>query len=112
MSILGDIRKMLGILDNEFDGELCLFINSALSDLVQLGPVEQKWVADETLDWSDIATDLPGDVREFVYLRVRLAFDPPANGFTTTSFKQRLEELAWRINIHLERYKKGADTWK
>lgn len=110
MTILTDVKRMLGVLpDNlEFDPELALFISSAFSDLELLGMSNTPTIT-PTTNWPD---HTPDETKEFVYLRVRLSFDPPQNGFTTTSFQKRLDELAWRINVHLERFKNGVDTWK
>ena len=109
MTILNDIKRMLGILsDNlEFDPELVLFISSAFSDLELLGMANAPTIT-ATTNWPD---RIPAEIKEFVYLRARLSFDPPQNGFTTTSFQKRLDELAWRINVHFERFKNGVDTW-
>lgn len=107
-SILDDTKKILGIAPDytAFDTDLIIHINSAFGTLNQLGvgPAEGFEISDNTATWDDF---LAGDVRynsvkTYVYLKVRLIFDPPATSFTIASIERQIEELEWRLNVARE----------
>ena len=104
-SILDSIKIMLGnsVDDTNFDTELIIFINGALSTINKLGvgPIGYK-ISDKTNVWSEFLgtrTDLE-EVKTNVYLRVRLAFDPPQNSFLVTSIKEQIMESTWYIELY------------
>ena len=102
-SILNTIKKMLGlsITDTAFDEDIMVHINSALMTLNQLGVgTAAVYSVDEVSDkWTDflIDPDAYPAVKSFIYLTVRLVFDPPTNSFITTSFERQITELSWRL---------------
>lgn len=104
-SILNTIKKQLGVPESQevFDQDIIVLINSALSTLEQLGvgPVGGFAIDDETAEWGDLlGEDLRlNSVKTFVYLSVRLVFDPPATSFAISAFEKRLEELTWRLQV-------------
>lgn len=103
-SILDDIKHSLGLLpeDTAFDSDVIMHINSAISTLTQLGvgPVEGFRIADNTEQWSQFADDPRlNAVQSFIFLSVKLLFDPPGTGFVTAAYERQLEELAFRINV-------------
>lgn len=104
-SILNTIKKQLGVPESQevFDQDIIVLINSALSTLEQLGvgPVGGFAIDDETAEWGDLlGEDLRlNSVKTFVYLSVRLVFDPPATSFAIGAFEKRLEELTWRLQV-------------
>jgi hypothetical protein len=100
---------MLGIPSDVvvFDVDVRININSALMALNQLGigPYEGLFVEDDTTLWSDLLgerKDLEA-VKTYIYLKTRLGFDPPANSFLVSSFKEQITELEWRLNVQAER---------
>lgn len=104
-SILTSIKKLLGIEEEytQFDADLIIHINSVLSILTQLGvgPSEGFSIADKTAVWTDF---VPGDarlssIRTYVYLKVKLLFDPPLSSAVIESTKQLISELEWRLNV-------------
>lgn len=107
-SILQLTKKALGLeADYDvFDMEIIMHINSAFSVLHQIGlgastgfrisGADEKWTA-----ILGERTDLEM-VKDFVYSRVRLAFDPPANSFGRDGIKQNIAELTFYINIAVE----------
>lgn len=107
-SILNDVKKTLGLSDDytAFDRDVILHINTVLGILVQLGigPEEGFAIEDETTYWSDfLGEDLNyNGVKSYVYLRVRLLFDPPATSFHQTAMNEQIRELEWRLNVHRE----------
>lgn len=102
-SILGSIKQMLGISQDEtnFDSELMLHINGALMIINQLGvgPSAGFIVLGKTQTWSEFLADRKDLelVKTAVYLRVRLMFDPPQNSFLVSSIQKQIEEFDWRI---------------
>ena len=104
-SILDSIKIMLGnsVDDTNFDAELIIFINGALSIINKLGvgPTGYK-ISNSSNTWDEFLgdrTDLE-EVKTNVYLRVRLAFDPPQNSFLVTSIKEQIVESTWYIELY------------
>ena len=103
-SILNDVKKNLGLLPDyvEFDSDILMHINSVLSTLNQLGvgPEDGYEVTGQTPDWSAIigTEHRLNFVKTWVYLKVRLLFDPPTTSYTIAAFERQIEELTWRIN--------------
>jgi hypothetical protein len=104
-SILNSVKKALGLPPDytAFDPELIMHINSALSTVTQLGvgPEEGFSIEDSDDTWSDFFEPDPrlDLVKTYVYLKVKLVFDPPANSFVVTSLEKQAEELGWRIAV-------------
>lgn len=108
-SILTSIKKMLGITEEytHFDADLIMHINSVFVTLRQLGvgPKEGFRIEDDTSLWSDF---IPEDdmrfesVKTYIYLKVRLLFDPPLNSAVIESINRISNELEWRLNIEAE----------
>lgn len=103
-SILDDIKKILGIdsEDTSFDTDILLHINSVFSTLTQLGigPEDGFAIEDATSEWDDfIETDPKTNfLKTYIYLRVRLLFDPPQTSYLIDSMNKQLREFEWRLN--------------
>ena len=108
-SILNTIKHMLGLTDeiNAFDEELIVHINGVFTILNQLdvGPDEGFMITgtDETWDQLTDQVSLATMVKELIYLKVRMIFDPPASSVVADAYNQRIAELEWRMNIQAER---------
>ena len=110
-SILTSVKKALGITEDyiQFDPELIMFINMAFSVLTQLGvgPASGYMITSESETWSDfLGTTTPLDtqlemVKTYVYLKVRLVFDPPT-GSVLDAFNRQISELEWRLNVAVD----------
>jgi len=104
-SILTEIKQALGIDKSVtvFDIDIRMHINSALGTLNQLGvgPEGGFEIINDTQSWSDfLLTDIKlSPVKSYVYLRVKLLFDPPANSWLTVAMKEQIEQLEWRLNV-------------
>lgn len=103
-SILLSIKKTLGN-PPEYDGfdvDLLLHINSAFSELNQLGvgPAETFVVEDETSTWDEFLEDKNqlNLVKTWMYLEVRLVFDPPTAS-VLSSMERKRDEYEWRLNV-------------
>lgn len=107
-SILTDTKKMLGIDESysAFDLDIKLHINSVLSKLDQLGigPPGGMMIADEAATWVDLIGDdhRLNQVKTYVYLNVRMGFDPPQVGFVLTAMKEQIQEQEWRLTAVLD----------
>ena len=107
-SILNTIKKMLGLDANytAFDTDIIIHINSALMTLTQLGVGSPSGfsITSSLATWQDFigtATDLEA-IKSFIYLKTRLAFDPPATSFVLEAIKAMINEYEWRINIQVD----------
>ena len=103
-SILLSIRKFIGLGpgDDSFDVDLIILINSEFGVLNQLkvGPTDPFKIDGTSEKWSDFIDDKKylEPVKELIGLKVRMMFDPPANQFVMQAFKERADELEWRLN--------------
>jgi hypothetical protein len=106
--ILDGVKKALGLAAeyDVFDPEIIMHINSTFSTLHQLGvgPADGFTIEDNVADWADfIGTDARlSSVKSYVYLKVKLLFDPPPNSFAITSLKEMAQEYEWRLNVYAE----------
>ena len=104
-SILVSIKKLLGISEDYdyFDQDIIMHINAAFMVLTQLGigPSEGFLITDDTDTWNDFIDDSTnlGSIQSYVYMKVKLMFDPPQNSFTVDSMQKLVNELEWRLNI-------------
>lgn len=108
-SILTSIKKLLGIAENDtsFDDDILMHINTVLFVLCQIGvgPETAYSITDDSTTWADyMGTDLPNfqAIKTYMYLRVRLAFDPPTNGSVLSAMERQRDEYEWRLNIAAE----------
>lgn len=107
-SVLDSVKKMLGVdlVDDSFDMELIIFINDVFSKLNQLavGPTT-TYVIDDRLDkWTDFLLDRAdlNMVKTYMYLQVRITFDPPTNPSLLENMMKRIQEYEWRLNVQAE----------
>lgn len=108
-SILTSIKKLLGIAEEyeHFDPDIIMHINSVFMTLTQLGvgPSEGFFINDEETIWTDFIPDIAKlqAVKTYMYLKVRLLFDPSSLGSATlASYERQIQELEWRLNVAAE----------
>jgi hypothetical protein len=112
-SILKSTKKLLGIGDDDesFDLDIITHINSAFSNLHDLGvgPLSGFVIEDAEPKWTDFLPDEPEEnkvklarAKQVIFLRVRLAFDPPTNPPLLTAMQEQLTEAEWRLNVNRE----------
>lgn len=110
-SILATIKKMLGLGADytAFDMDIIVLINGAFMTLHQLaiGPEEGFSIRDYSSKWSEFLTNEINirAVQEYIYMKVRMTFDPPGNAFVMTAFEQQCKELEWRLCAQAESIK-------
>ena len=101
-SILTSIKKLLGITENytQFDTDLIIHINSVFFILKDLGvgPSKGFRIKDATAKWSDFLPeeDTWEAVKSYMYLKVKLIFDPPV-GSALESANRLISEFEWRL---------------
>lgn len=105
-SILDSIKKLLGISYEytQFDSDIIMHINTVFMNLTQLGvgPEAGFFIEDNGAIWSDFV-DLTNEiqlnaVKTYVYLKVKLLFDPPLSSSVVQSINNMILELEWRLN--------------
>jgi hypothetical protein len=107
-SILTSVKKILGIAEPylAFDPDIIIHINSVFSTLQQLGigPTEGFAIEDSEATWDEfLGTDLRlNNVKSYMYMRVRMMFDPPTTSYLIDAMKEQIRELEWRINAYRE----------
>lgn len=104
-SILTSIKKLLGITEEytHFDSDIVMHINTVLFTLNQLG-FSNFAISDKTETWSDYLKDSKKleAVKSYIYLKVRLLFDPPSSSAAVDSIKQLVSEYEWRLNVAVD----------
>ena len=107
-SILTSIKKMLGITEEykHFDADIIMHINSVFMILNQIGvgPEQGFFIEDDSTEWTDYLSD-PFEiqaVKTYIYLKVRMIFDPPASGTIMNAIKESIAELEWRLNVAVD----------
>lgn len=108
-SILQTIRRMIGpsMLDSEFDTDLVVHINSVLFDLTELGvgPRDGFMITGDTETWEDFLGEGVKNleaVKTFVFLKVKMIFDPPTVGGVIAAYEKLIKEYEWRINVMVD----------
>lgn len=124
-SVLLSIKQPLGLGQdyNPFDDEIIMHINSVFMILDQLGvsaknPDRPFMITGEEETWDDLfeGYKYPVElVKSYMYLKVRLIFDPPSTGVLHQAMERQISEFEWRINVFvegrdsLEQYKLGPE---
>lgn len=105
--ILTSIKKLLGIYkeNTDFDTDILIHINSVITILNQLGiGPDEGFTVDEDTTWNDYLDDNTkiNSVKSYIYLKVKLIFDPPMSSAIKEANKQMIDELEWRLNLYHE----------
>lgn len=107
-SILNTTKKAIGPTAQYeyFDPEIIMHINSVFMDLEQIGVGPSHFtIEDDTTLWSDF---LPDDdlnleaVKSYMFLRVKLLFDPPTNSSMVQAMERQVDKWEWRLNHAVE----------
>lgn len=107
-SIFKTIKSLLGPdADYDvFDNDIIIFINSALSTLTQIGigPPSGFRITGPDETWQDLLGDYEDleSVKAYIYMKVKLAFDPPANSTVMNAYQESCKEFEWRLNVAVD----------
>lgn len=107
-SILTSIKKLLGITEDyeSFDQDIIMHINSVFMILNQLGvgPEKSFSINDKSTTWKEFIPEGQNleSVKSYIYLKVRLLFDPPTSSSVVESINRMISEFEWRLNAAAE----------
>ncbi len=104
-SILNTIKHMVGPSEDYeyFDTDLIVHINSTFNTLFQLGVGADRstpfFITGDSETWEDFCgnTARRNFVKQYLYFKTRLAFDPPQSSFVMESMKNQIAELETRM---------------
>lgn len=115
-SILTSIKKLLMLAedDTSFDADIIMHINTVITVLNQfgVGPDTGFTITDKTATWQELLGSYPNldSVRSYVYLKVKMIFDPPSSGAVIESINRVIGELEWRINATAEAIRRNVQA--
>lgn len=103
-SILDATKKTLGLASDytAFDHDVITHINSSFSVLNQIGvgPVDGFGIegAEDTWDSFEVPLNQLNMVKTYIYLKVRMLFDPPTTSFHIDAMEKQIREHEVRLN--------------
>ena len=107
-SILESIKKLLGLPPSytNFDQDIIIHINTYLGVLNQMGIGKAGfYVEDDGATWEEFidghSVSLP-EIKTYVYLRVKMVFDPPSSSMVADAMNKNIDELGWRLNVKVD----------
>lgn len=115
-SILTSIKKLLGITEEceDFDTDIIMHINSSFMVLTQLGigPSDGFTIKDKTSVWSEFIPDGSNleSVKSYMYLKVKLLFDPPTSSAAMDASNRMISEFEWRLNVAADSVNNGKEV--
>jgi hypothetical protein len=115
-SILNSVKKSLGLVEYDFfDSDLIMHINSVFSDLAQIGvgPKDGFSISDSNATWSSYLTDnfnLLQNVKSYMFLKVKLLFDPPTNSSVLKSYQDQINEFTYRMYVTTDNINNKVDA--
>lgn len=108
-SILISIKKLLGISEEytQFDDDIIMHINTVFLNLNQLGvgPTAGFFIEDDSAEWAEFIGDNNAQlqaVKSYIYLKVKLLFDPPLSSSVIESMNRMITELEFRLNVAVD----------
>lgn len=106
-TILDTIKNMLGIelSDSHFNSELLVYINGTIPSLSEIGiGPEDGLLVDENTMWSELYDNkLCNNVKTYIYMKVKMIFDPPLSSIANEAIKQEINQIEWRLNHEAEK---------
>ncbi len=107
-SIFDSIKALLGpdASYDVFDQDILIHINTAISVLTQLGvgPATGFLVTGSDESWADFIGDdkTLQMVKTYIYMKVKMAFDPPVNSSVLNAYQEACKEYEWRLNVAVD----------
>lgn len=110
MTILNDVKTTLDFAseeDDHFDSRLIMELDGIIGELSQLTFVNNSFVMNKDSEWEGLLDindqNLLRLAKQFIYVNIRLKFDPPT-GSVLTSLEKSLQSTAHRIIIQKEKF--------
>lgn len=107
-SILTTIKKKLGLSKTytAFDTDIITNINTSLMRLGMLGvgPSTGFRITGFNETWEDFIgdrIDLEG-IKDFIYIKARIVFDPPTSSAALQALKDEAKELEFCLNVQVD----------
>ena len=109
-SILTSIKKLLGIEEDyeQFDPDIIMHINTVFRILKRMGvgPSKGFSIQDSGAIWGDFLDDDTEesleDVKTYIYLKVKMIFDPPTQSALLEAMKENIKELEWTLHFEAD----------
>ena len=107
-SILDSVKSSIGIASDYdvFDDEIIMSVNSTLAVLYQLGigPTDGYAITGDADTWDDLlGVDIPLNmVKSYIYVKTKLAIDPPSTSFAIQALETQASEYEWRMVVAKE----------
>jgi hypothetical protein len=106
-SILDTTKKLLGFESDytAFDLDIITHINAVFSTLrsIGVGPANGFMINDKEAVWADFTgLEMMNDVKSYMFMKVRMMFDPPTTSFHLDSLKKMAEEIEWRLHVQTD----------
>ena len=107
--ILSSIKKLLGLNDGVtvFDTDIVIHINTVFANLTQMGvgPQDDEGknigvkISTGNEVWGDFTSNdiLIENVKTYVYIKVKMVFDPPTSSALIDAYNAQAKELEWRL---------------
>lgn len=108
-NILSSIKKLLGLNDGVtvFDTDIVIHINTVFANLTQMGVGPQNdegknigfKISTGNEVWGDFTSNdiLIENVKTYVYIKVKMVFDPPTSSALIDAYNAQAKELEWRL---------------
>lgn len=116
MTILKDVKSVLDFAseeDNGFDSRLIMELDGIIGELSQLTQLNKVFVMGEDSNWEQLLNtndqQLIRLIKQYVYLNIRIKFDPPA-GSVLSSLEKSIQSTAHRIIIQKEEFNEQRPT--
>lgn len=110
MTILKDAKSVLDFASEEdtgFDSRLIIELEGIIGELSQLTQLNKEFVMGEDSKWEQLLNTNDNHllrlVKQYVYLNIRIKFDPPV-GSVLTSLEKSIQSTAHRIIIQKEEF--------
>lgn len=119
-SILDSVKDKLDIEVegyDAFDETLIDHINSVLMICFQLGvgPSTPFTITGRDETWSDFFAGCKNKglaaVKSYMFLKVKLLFDPPDSGVLYEAMERQVAEYEWRLNVQAETPEYGVEVY-
>ena len=108
MTILKDVKSVLDFASEEdtgFDSRLIIELEGIIGELSQLTLLNKDFVMGEDSKWEQLLNTNDNHllrlIKQYVYLNIRIKFDPPV-GSVLTALEKSMQSTAHRIIIQKE----------
>lgn len=91
--------------DTDFDTELKVHINKSFTNLFRVGVGSSEFrivTGEETWESFIDGVNCMGSIKDYIYLDVKLIFDPPTSSSVLQAFEKARDEALWTIQTEME----------